>query len=173
MFNGGIVPGAGANSQSFDMIDRWLTNVESDPSPASLEQKIINDRPADVHDVCFNNNGATAANVDASQEIPLNSPACTVGPVAIAMRSPRIIAGGPLAENVFKCQLKPLNTLDADYNGAFFNAGQQARLAAVFPNGVCDWTRPGVGQTNAVLTTFQNGPGGVPLGPAPVSSIIP
>ena len=51
--------------------------------------------------------------------------------------------------------------------------GQRARLAAVFPNGVCDWTRPGVGQTDAVLTTFENGPGGVPLGPAPVSSVFP
>ena len=38
--------------------------------------------------------------------------------------------------------------------GAFFDAGQRARLAAVFANGVCDWTRPGVGQTDAVLTTF-------------------
>jgi hypothetical protein len=173
MFNSGIVPGAGAVSQSFDMIDRWLTNVESDPSPTTLEQKIINNKPADVHDVCFNNNGATAANVDVSQEVPLTSPACTVGPVALAMKSPHIVAGGPLAENVFKCQLKPLNLLDADYNGAFFDAGQQARLAAVFPNGVCDWTRPGVGQTDAVLTTFENGPGGVPLGPAPVSSVFP
>jgi hypothetical protein len=89
------------------------------------------------------------------------------------MRSPRIVSGGPLAENVFKCQLKPLSFLDADYNGAFFDAGQRARLAAVFPNGVCDWTKPGVGQTDAVLTTFQNGPGGVPLGPAPVSTAIP
>ena len=96
------------------MIDRWLAKVESDPSSTPLEQKIINNRPADVHDVCFNNSGATAANVDASQELPLDSPACTVGPVAIAMRSPRIVAGGPMAENVFKCRLKPLSFLDAD-----------------------------------------------------------
>jgi len=173
LFNSGIQPGAGAVNQSFEMIDRWLARVESDPSATPRAQKIINNRPADVHDVCFNNNGATAANVDASQEVPLTSPACTVGPVAIAMRSPRIVSGGPLAENVFKCQLKPLSFLDADYNGAFFDAGQRARLAAVFPNGVCDWTKAGVGQTDAVLTTFQNGPGGVPLGPAPVSTAIP
>jgi hypothetical protein len=140
LFNSGIQPGAGAVNQSFDMIDRWLARVESDPSATPLEQKIINNRPADVHDVCFNNNGATAANVDVSQEVPLTDPACTVGPVAIAMRSPRIVSGGPLAENVFKCQLKPLSFLDADYNGASFDSGQRARLAAVFPNGVCDWT---------------------------------
>jgi hypothetical protein len=41
---------------------------------------------------------------------------------------------------------------------------------AVFSDGVCDWTLPGVGQTDAELTTFKNGPGGEPLPDAPVSS---
>jgi hypothetical protein len=84
-------------------------------------------------------------------------------------RSPRIVAGGPQAENIYKCQFKPLDLSDPDYNGAVFDADQQARLMAVFPDGVCDWALPGVGQTNAELTTFKNGPGGEPLPAAPVS----
>jgi hypothetical protein len=42
-----------------------------------------------------------------------------------------------------KCQLKPINF--ADYR-APFNESQQARLRAIFPGGVCDFTKPGVNQ---------------------------
>jgi hypothetical protein len=66
-----------------------------------------------------------------------------------------------------------LNFSDADSNGVIFSASQQARLMAVFPNGVCDWTLPGVGHRDAELTTFKHGPGGEPLGEAPVSTKIP
>ena len=62
---------------------------------------------------------------------------------------------------------------DPDYNGAVFDAGQLARLTAVFPNGVCNWTLPGIGQANAELTTFKNSPDGMPMGPAPVSVPMP
>ena len=62
--------------------------------------------------------------------------------------SPRQVAGGPLAENILKCQLKPLNP--ADYAPMIFTSAQRARLQAAFPDGVCDWSRPGVGQQPAV-----------------------
>jgi hypothetical protein len=75
-----------------------------------------------------------------------------------------------VSENVFKCQTKPLDFGSADYAGVVFTAEQRARLAAVFPSGVCDWTKPGVSQVPADgWTTFADGPGGRPLGPAPVS----
>ncbi|HZP85278.1 MAG TPA: DUF6351 family protein [Burkholderiales bacterium] len=168
--NGGITPGAAGARQSFLMMDRWLANIEADTSTAPLEQKVINNKPADVTDACFNNAGATDA--DLLADVGLDNPACQVGAITKNMSSPRVVSGGPLAENVFKCQLKPLNFSDADYNGVIFNASQQARLMAVFPTGVCDWSLPGVGQAHAELTTFKNGAGGEPLGEAPVSSKI-
>ena len=74
--------------------------------------------------------------------------------------SPRQVAGGPLAENILKCQLKPLNP--ADYAPVVFSSTQLARLQATFPDGVCDWSQPGVGQQAAVSPlTFADGPGGV------------
>jgi hypothetical protein len=167
MFFGGA--GIAANNQAFNMMDRWLAAIESDPTAQPLEQKVINNKPADVQDACFNTSGGTPAQVDASQDVGLASPACQVKVAA----SPHVAAGGPLAENIFKCQLKPVNPLDADYNGAVFDAGQLARLTAVFPNGVCNWTLPGIGQTNAELTTFNNSPDGMPMGPAPVSVPMP
>ena len=150
-----------ATSLAFDTMDRWLAAVESDTSETALEQKIVNNKPADYGDACFNS--ATGPDVG------FESPECLIKNT----RSPRIVAGGPQAEDIFKCQLKPMYFSDPDYNGAIFDAGQQARLMAVFPNGVCDWTLTGVGQADAEPTTFRNGPGGEPLGNAPVSSKVP
>jgi hypothetical protein len=51
-----------------------------------------------------------------------------------------------------------------------FTTEQLRRLHAAFPGGVCDWSKPGVGQQPAVSPlTFEDGPGGVPLPPAPRS----
>ena len=55
-----------------------------------------------------------------------------------------------------------------------FSSTQLARLQATFPDGVCDWSLPGVGQQAAVSPlTFVDGPGGAPLPPAPVSQASP
>ncbi|MFT2520959.1 DUF6351 family protein, partial [Escherichia coli] len=69
------------------------------------------------------------------------------------------MAGGPRAEDVYQCQRKPLSFASQDYPGVTFSAAQQARLAAVFPTGVCDWSKPGTGQTQeaAFLTDFSTG----------------
>jgi hypothetical protein len=167
-FLGGLTPGAPARRQAFQMLDRWLANIEADTSATPYEQKVINNRPADVNDACFNSSGATDA--DLLLDVGLDSDACLVGAITKNMKSPRVVSGGPLAENVFKCQVKPLNLSDPDYRGTAFTPNQAARLAVVFPNGVCDWTKPGVDQTNAVPTTFANGAGGQPLPPPPVAT---
>ena len=76
-------------------MDHWLANIESDRSAAPIEQKIVNNKPADVHDACFNTSGATDTQVDESQNAGFGSAACLL---KNAM-SPRIVAGGPQAEN--------------------------------------------------------------------------
>jgi len=48
--------------------------------------------------------------------------------------------------------------------------GARARLQAVFPRGVCDYGKPGVGQVAPEpWQSFIDGPGGKPLGAAPAS----
>ena len=45
---------------------------------------------------------------------------------------------------------------DADY-ASRLDAGQLARIKAVFSTGVCDWTKPGIGQQDAVAPlTFRS-----------------
>jgi hypothetical protein len=53
----------------------------------------------------------------------------------------RLAAGGTLSGSILKCQLKPIDP--ADYAPSF-SATDMARLHAIFPNGVCDWSKPGV-----------------------------
>ena len=60
-----------------------------------------------------------------------------------AAANPRIAAGGPQTDDVFKCQLKAIDA--KDYKTAP-TADQLTQLKAAFPQGVCDYSKPGVGQ---------------------------
>jgi hypothetical protein len=53
------------------------------------------------------------------------------------------LAAGPRSGDILKCRLKPVKA--SDYNVAF-TAAELARLKAIFPQGVCDWSKPGVEQ---------------------------
>ena len=85
-------------------------------------------------------------------------------------RAPRHVAGSPLSLDVVKCRLKPLAR--ADYDLIAFSDAQWAQLQATFPDGVCDYSRPGVSQQppKARWQTFADGPGGRALGPAPAAA---
>ena len=80
--------------------------------------------------------------------------------------NPRLAAGVPYTLDIVKCQLKPLAR--ADY-AVSFSDEQWATLQTTFPNGVCDFSRPGVNQgpPKARWLTFADGPGGRALGNAP------
>ena len=73
-----------------------------------------------------------------------------------------------------KCQLKPLDR-NADYGPLPFTDAQWKKLNAVFPRGVCDYSKPGVEQQGTIpWQTYQDRHGdviygGKPLGPAPKS----
>jgi hypothetical protein len=153
--------GSALADKAFTTMDTWLSNIEQDTSDSSIQDKVRLDKPAGAADMCLQDNGATAVN-----DVGLGSAACPVQ----FQGSPRQAAGGPLAENIFKCQLKPLDFGDAAFGNAVFDDSQKARLALVFPTGVCDWSKPGVSQVpEDGWSTFANGPGGEALGDPPVS----
>lgn len=134
--------------------------------------EVIVAKPTDAVDFCFLSNDPTFATPVFDMAICDSDAPQADGLGRLAKRSsPRQVAGGPLAENILKCQLKPLTPLDyVDSNGALieFTPLQWERLQATFRDGVCDWSKPGVGQQAAVSPlSFKNGPGGVQLPPAP------
>jgi hypothetical protein len=158
----GLNPPGTMAFDAFVTMDQWLTTLKNDTSSASLEAKVRSARPASSADFCI-------LPSDATQTVKVtNAATCDADPWLRPTFSPRQIAGGPRAEDVLKCQLKPL--LRTDYAAGTFTDGQWARLQAVFSTGVCDWSKPGVGQQAAVSPlTFSAGPGGAPMPAAPVS----
>ena len=146
----GLAPGAALARKSFLTMDAWLTAVEADRSGRSRAKKIITNRPSGLRDLCFATTGATDAEIEDADDLGLGTPACPV----TFQSSPRQVAGGPLTEDVFKCRLRPIDWADSVYAG--LDTGQRARLQAVFPSGVCDWNRRGVGQqTSPGWVTFS------------------
>jgi hypothetical protein len=166
-------------ARRFDVMNEWLQRVEADTSNRSLRAKIIANKPALAVDSCWRsgldwstdpvycNTGANpsmAATITGTGDNQVYSPTVDEWPV---YRDTRVASGEPLTSDIMKCQLKPL--VRADYAVSFTDA-QWARLQAVFPQGVCDYSRPGVGQVEPKpWQTFMDGPGGRPLGPPPAS----
>ena len=143
-------------------MDTWLANIESDHTANFIEVKVVTNKPVGTADFCEVTPGGT--------RVGLMDPACPVKYYG----SPHQVAGAPRAENIFKCQLKALDFSSPDYAGISFTSDQKTRLAAVFPGGVCDWSKPGVGQVAVTpWATFSAGPGGQPLGDPPTSVAIP
>jgi hypothetical protein len=142
--------------KSFLTMDSWLSTMESDTRNIPLSQKVLDDKPATATDECFIGSALTET-----------TDAATCAAAFPHFGDARLAAGEPLVDNAEQCQLKPLDP--ADYS-VIFNADQWARLQQAFPDGVCDWTKPPVGFGPSIpWLTFAGGPGGEPVGPAPVS----
>ncbi|MCW3049262.1 MAG: N-acetylmuramoyl-L-alanine amidase [Solirubrobacterales bacterium] len=140
--------------------DKWVARFEADKRDVPLAQKIREDKPGDVVDRCTDGNG-----VDLPEEV--------CDQTVAKYGTPRIGADMPQADDTLACEFKPLRK--DDYPGTFTDE-QWKRLQATFPNGVCDYTRPGIDQHGATAwQTYQDTDGkviygGRPLGPKPVSS---
>jgi hypothetical protein len=152
-----VVPEAEA-LEAFLLMDRWLAAIEADTSSSPLEVKVVRNKPADAVDACWINDQKVTDMTVCRNAFPYFS-------------APRIVAGGPLTNDVLKCQLKPLNR--SEYGLVPFTDAQWLRLVQAFPGGVCDWSKPGVGQVAAgPWMSFAAGPGGKKLPTAPTYSLF-
>jgi hypothetical protein len=163
-FGYALNPSASLALQSFLTMDKWLANLKADTSSLSLEQKIAKAKPAEAVDFCY-------LSTDTTQSTKITDPAvCNADRFLAPHSSPRQVAGGPLSENVLKCQLKPFAS--SDYASLGLSTAQLNRLQTVFPNGVCDWSKPGVGQQDAVSPlSFASQPGGQAIPAAPTAQV--
>jgi hypothetical protein len=118
-------------------MDQWLDTLAKDTSQRSVIEKIAAAKPADITDACWSEDGEKIVekrtydgNGRCNQLFPPHG-------------GPRIAAGGPLTEDILKCALKPVDPKDYVHP---LTPDQLTRLKAIFPKGVCDFTRPGIGQ---------------------------
>lgn len=148
---------------ALDAMDRWVEAIEADTGNRVLPVKVLANKPSDLGDACYSGTGTK-----------LSDGACPAGIVAY-YSTPRIVAGDSVQALGNKCQLKPLNR-DDDYGVVGLSDTQWATLQTIFPDGVCDFSKPpvGFGPTLAWLTYQEkNGEvvyGGTPLPAAPARS---
>jgi hypothetical protein len=117
--------------------NEWLEATLGDTSNDSYAVKVIRNKPASLKDACWEGNGTR-------HEEPF-----TLDPSSVCNRlfpvygTVRIAAGAPVAADILKCSMKPI---DFKKYAVTFTAEEQRRLKAIFPRGVCDYSKPGVKQ---------------------------
>jgi len=131
-------------SLSLETMNKWLDAIAADPAPLSTD-KVVRHKPAEAVDAYWDASGKKTpekATFDGAGGFNKMYPNHS---------EPRMVAGAPLTNDIIKCQLKPINY--AEYKVSFTDA-QKARMAAIFPAGVCDFSKPGVGQ-GPIKGTYQ------------------
>ena len=123
-----------AQDDNLDIMDRWLAAIARDTAPGTAREKMLRNKPAGLTDSCF-----TAK----LEEITDAARCRAMFPIA---SNPRLVAGAPPTADVLKCELKAIDK--ADYKRPLTDA-QLASLRAVFPQGVCDYSKKGIGQRPA------------------------
>jgi hypothetical protein len=144
-------------------MDQWMAAVESDNGAQALPAKLIGNKPAGLGDACWTLNG-----VKRSDGLCPDSIVPVYG-------TPRTVAGDSILTESNKCQLKPLNRSD-DYGGKPLSDAQWQQLQQIFPQGVCDFSRPPDSKQGTIpWMTYQDERGNVVYGgkalpPAPAES---
>jgi hypothetical protein len=140
----GAAGGVNLAAEALSVMTQWLDAMAADPAPLTTD-KVVRHKPAKATDAYWLADGrmiAERAGWDNStgfgQAYPVHS-------------EPRIEAGAPVSNDIMKCQLRPVDF--ADY-AVTFSAAQKARMKAIFPGGVCDWSRPSVGYS-LIRGTYQ------------------
>ena len=124
-------PLAIVSRQLFDLMDQWLANIAADDGPGTQAEKVVRNKPAALVDSCYDSSlQKTTSATQCAQMYPYYG-------------DPRLVAGAPAIDDVFKCTLKPVNA--ADYNSPLSSA-QLAAVSSIFPNGVCDFAKAPAGK---------------------------
>ena len=128
---------------SWGMFINWMEAIEKDSKGGTAREKTIRNRPSSVVDGCW-----TSPTQFIPEPATLSSkPDTPCHQVVPGWTFPRAVAGGPIAADILKCELKRVDR--KDYNAALGDE-DFTRLKRIFPEGVCDWSKKGVGQTGVV-----------------------
>jgi Tannase-like family of unknown function (DUF6351) len=132
---------------AFDQMDAWLTNITGDKTNDPLAAKVVRNRPPGLTDGCWI--GDTTPTFVAETQFFGGTGTSICNTQYPAYGFPRYVAGEPLVNDLIKCQLKPIDLRDYQVT---FTTQELAKLQAIFPTGVCDWSKPGVEQAGILST---------------------
>lgn len=139
-----LIGDPGWANEALTEMDRWLRAVERDRRTVSLARKIVQDKPADLTDRCSNIPGLLEVPGE-DDEVDCVLPE----PLQLRLSTPREMAGDDVFNDRLSCALKPLERSSFDFLLLPLTDAQWSQLQALFPHGVCDYSRPGLGQTGA------------------------
>jgi hypothetical protein len=134
------VPRASQSLEALQVMDEWMGNVLANPRKSLAEN-----RPARAVDSCFDVNGQLMfAGADAWNGILDDRPAGACTTAFPLYGTSRIVAGAPIAGTMYRCALKSVHQAVADgvYSPWAPTADEIAQLEQIFPEGVCDYSRP-------------------------------
>ena len=120
----------------FRQMDAWLMSLVSGDDLGPRAERVARTKPADLVDHCWDMRGAEPVRIVE----PLSyDGGGSCGDLYRAYPTPRQVAGAPLTNDIVSCTLKPLDRADYQVD---FTPAEWAELQAIFPAGVCDWSRP-------------------------------
>ncbi|MCC5950815.1 MAG: cadherin-like domain-containing protein [Acidimicrobiia bacterium] len=146
---------------AFRLLDEWLLAIDADPA-----RSVAANRPASAVDRCWTTDGTLVAEGSevwhgAEELVTSGAGAWTgsapetvagesVGPCAAHFplySTSRIVAGGPIEGDVYKCRTMSVEAaIDEGIYGEWTpTPAERAQLQTIFPDGVCDYSRVGVG----------------------------
>lgn len=153
-------------SDVYRLMDDWVLAMGAGDDVTAAEA-----RPAEAVDACYDTGGTRIASGDDvwngavelalsgqgawSDEAPTEVDDGEGGTVAVGdcaalfpiHSTSRVVAGGPITNDVYKCHLKSVEDAidDGDYGEWTPTAAERDALEAIFADGVCDWSKRSVG----------------------------
>jgi hypothetical protein len=129
---------------ALDTMTKWLDAMAADPAPLS-PGKVVKTKPADAVDAYWTPDGKRV------NEVASWDPNTSWNKTYPLHVEPRIVAGAPVANDIMKCALKPVDVKEYKVK---FSKAQEGRLKKIFKDGVCDWSKPSVGYS-FIKGTYQ------------------
>ena len=129
--------------EALEVMDEWMSNIRANPWNGVAANK-----PSLATDRCFDDKGVEIAHGPAVWDGIIDAkPAGACTQKFKIFSTSRRLAGGPFEQSIFKCQLMSVDDAVArGFYGAWTPAvADVAKLKAIFPTGVCDYSKPDVG----------------------------
>ena len=133
-------PRASQTLEALAVMDQWLMNMRANPRAGVAANK-----PPLAVDACFDATGARMQVGGGVWDGILDAqPAGACTQAFPLYGTSRIVAGAPIEGGIYACARKPVAQAVADGTYAPWvpNATESAQLEQIFPQGVCDYSRP-------------------------------
>lgn len=164
--------------RAYRVMDEWVIAQQAVEGASASEAK-----PDQAVDTCWDTDGTLIAADESAwdgavelvvtgegawdDQAPETIDGITVGDCAAHFplhSTSRIVAGGPITNDVYKCHLKPVSEAitNGDYGDWDPTNDEVVQLEEIFPSGVCDWSQRTMGYPVADAVATPDDPVGAP-----------